>query len=364
MNQDYKNNICNSPNFSLLKAKSKKKKDKKVKKILHQKENRLFKLNRIAKLVEKRDIYKYNYLNCPICKKRNAIDSLLFLNLKEFILYLGYILTFIPQSFEKCNLLFKNQNNIITFFSSKIIEKSLFKKKNPVLICKNCLRNKMNSDDFISTFSPIFGYSINENNNLNFEKKNLSNEEMLLDQRKSINESYVIENNLPTKNVLVKKKEINQLCNSNNSINKSLLTNEYIQFCEDNNIYQFKINHFTIFKNFEECFNSVINCLSNIIFEMRKFKISVHKDIKVFNQLINNEKNKLSYNIKILLIYQDNYSNEISNMITFITSKKNKNYISKLNDIIFIQKETKQIVEEYIYKIYSVIEVLNLYCKF
>ena len=41
---------------------------KKVKNdIFEQEENQLNKLSRIAKLIEKRDIYNYNSLYCPIC---------------------------------------------------------------------------------------------------------------------------------------------------------------------------------------------------------------------------------------------------------------------------------------------------------
>ena len=361
MNQDFKNNKFSLPHFTLLKVKSIKNITKLKKGSFDQEENKLYKLTRIAKLVEERDIYKYNSLYCPICLKRNAINSLLFLNFKEFILYLGYILTFIPESYENCKLFFKNQNYIINFFSSKMIEKSLFKKENPVLICKNCLINKMNSNTFIYTFSPIFGYNAEPNNYFNIEKKVLSNENILLNQ--NLSKSNVIDINLPYNNILLEKKEMNQLSNNSNFNNQFLLNNEYLCFFEDDNIYKFDIDYFSIFHQFEECFNSVINCLSNIIFEMRKFKISIHKDIKEFIQLINNEKNELNYNIKILLMFQDIYSNEISNMITFNITKTNINNISKLNEIIFIKEETKDIFEKYFYNINSVIEVLNLYCQ-
>lgn len=96
---------------------------------------------------------------------------------------------------------------------------------------------------------------------------------------------------------------------------------------------------------------------------MRKFKISVHKDKKEFIQLINNNKNELTYKINNLLMFQDIYSNEISNMIIININKANKNYISKVNEIIFIKEETHEIFKEYFYNIYSVIEVLNIYSQ-
>ena len=62
-------------------------------------------------------------------------------------------------------------------------------------------------------------------------------------------------------------------------------------------------------------------------------------------------------------MFQDIYSNEISNMIIININKANKNYISKVNEIILIKEETHEIFKEFFYNIYSVIEVLNIYSQ-
>ena len=220
----------------------------------------------------------------------------------------------------------------------------------------------MNSNDFIYTFSTIFGYSYNKNNNFNI-KQNILAEEILLNQKIDINESNIIDIDSSNNNYFFEKTKVKQLSNNSNYNNNFLSNTEYIRFSEEHNIYKLDIDYSTIFKKFEETFNSVINCLSNIIYEMRKFKISVYKDKKEFIQLINNKKNELNYKINNLLMFQDIYSNEISNMIIININKANKNYISKVNEIIFIKEEIHEIFKEYFYNIYSVIEVLNIYSQ-
>ena len=191
-------------------------------------EGNFLKLTSIASNVENRDIYHYKKLVCPICKKRNAVNSLLFENLKEFILYLAYVFTFIPEPFQNCKLFFDNKDEIINFFRNNEFEKSFFKEKNPTLMCKDCLIKKMNQKNFTNIFITIFGCKKTSNSNNKINQKinnpnktaNIDNNDNNIDKEiKKCNDNssfkIIIENNIDdninqsTEKKIDKKKEEN-----------------------------------------------------------------------------------------------------------------------------------------------------------
>ena len=198
-------------------------------------EGNFLKLTSIAANVENRDIYHYKKLVCPICKKRNAVNSLLFENLKEFILYLAYVFTFIPEPFQNCKLFFDNKDEIINFFRNNEYDKSFFKEKNPTLMCKDCLIKKMNQKNFTNIFITIFGCkkTSNSNNKIN-QKINYSNKSINIDENnddKEINQSndnsslkIIIENNIDDTNKTTEKKNKKKKEENMNHENENLDT--------------------------------------------------------------------------------------------------------------------------------------------
>ena len=339
------------------------------------------KLIKIANNVEKRDSFKYKLI-CPICKKKNLFNSLIFENLKEFILYLAYIFTFIPQSYKNCKLFFLNKDDIINFFKVHKHEKSFFYKKNTILICKECLIKKMNQKNFTNIFSSVFGckkffkkankkrnnsslktkkIDINNKSNLNqllySEKKNIEND--------NLETTYTNVTNLNNKNQLSSPFNINQL---NNRILKDLMVNT-IENKNDNsnnankinnnsknnksninifNIREQKNNEYLIsnkiLENFENTFNSIFQGFLNIIFEIRKFniKISEKKNEKEYDEYINNLKKlkiELKNHIERLSIFQKIYSSEITRLYNIIPNQKD--FLDYNIEINYIYEETK-----------------------
>ena len=391
-----KDNLEDDSNFLFNKKRENKEKSKKEEKIYYynsQKEVQLLKLTNIANKVENRDGIKYKKLICPFCKKKNLLNSLIFENLKEFILYLAYIFTFIPQSYKNCKLFFFNKDEIINYFRFHKYEKPFFLQKNTILICKDCLIKKMNQKNFINIFSSVFGCKSLLNNNNKINKKN-SNSKSIEYSHKIIakkndndnNKSNIeIEIDSEVKNITHENDNLETTCtndtnlNNNNQLsssfntpfnynqlNCSILKNSIVNSTENkndscdnikNNVNHDKnnINLFNeeknsellcnkILENFENTFNSIFQGFLNIIFEIRKFniKISEKKNEKEYDEYINNLKKlkiELKNHIERLSIFQKIYSSEITRLYNIIPNQKD--FLDYNIEINYIYEETK-----------------------
>ncbi len=387
-----KDNLEDNSNFLFNKKRKNNEKSKKEEKIYYynsQKEVQLLKLTNIANKVENRDCVKYKKLICPFCKKKNLLNSLIFENLKEFILYLAYIFTFIPQSYKNCKLFFFNKDEIINYFRFHKYEKPFFLQKNTILICKDCLIKKMNQKNFTNIFSSVFGCKKplkkankkRNNSSLKIKKNDINNKsnlnQLLYSEKKNIENdnletTYTNDTNLKNKNQLSSPFNINQL---NNRILKDLMVNT-IKNKNDNSNNANKINNNSksnksninifnireqknnkylssnqILENFENTFNSIFQGFSNIIFEMRKFniKISEKKNEKEYDEYINNLnkfKIGLKNHIERLSIFQKIYSSEITRLYNIIPNKKD--FLDYNIEINYIYEETKVISYKFI----------------
>ena len=286
-------------------------------------EGNFLKLTSIASNVENRDIYHYKKLVCPICKKRNAVNSLLFENLKEFILYLAYVFTFIPEPFQNCKLFFDNKDEIINFFRNNEFEKSFFKEKNPTLMCKDCLIKKMNQKNFTNIFISIFGCkkSSNSNNKLN-QKINYSNKSINIDENnddKEINQSndnsslkIIIENNIDDTNKTTDKKNKKKKEENINHENENLDTT-----CTLDSQFNNQLNNNLLNTQF-------LNRSSYLIPSLNFNKLNLNILRNPILNLVENNNNSIF----------ENNSYDLEN----INKKKNNNYKSELDDETFLKK--------------------------
>ena len=399
-----KDNLEDDSNFLFNKKRENKEKSKKEEKIYYynsQKEVQLLKLTNIANKVENRDCIKYKKLICPFCKKKNLLNSLIFENLKEFILYLAYIFTFIPQSYRNCKLFFFNKDEIINYFRFHKYEKPFFLQKNTILICKDCLIKKMNQKNFINIFSSVFGCNtlLNINNKIN--KKNSYSKSIEYSHKIKIAKKIDSDNNKSNikleidskvKNITHENDNLETTCtndtnlNNNNQLsssfntpfnynqlNCSILKNSNVNSIEnkndncDNN--KSNVNHDKnninlfneeknsellcnkILENFENTFNSIFQGFSNMIFEMRKFNIktSEKKNEKEYEEYIKNLKElktELKPHIKMLSTFQNNYCSEITRLINKTPNKKL--YLKYNIEMNYIYEETKEMNVKFI----------------
>ena len=347
-----KKSIKENSNLNLSKLKTLNTEKGQIKEIFYikniQNEQNFYKLTNNAFNVENSAIYHYNNLKCPICMERNAINSLLFKNLKEFILYLGYIFIFEPQPFEKCKFFFENKNQIINYFNITSYEKSFFKNKNPILMCKNCLYNKLNDKNFIYIFSSIFGCK-EITNNITIKKEINKNPKNI---KKIRNDEYIkkdleieIKNeNKTTENNDNKKEE-------NNKINSLNIDN---QLFKDSNLTK-------LIDNFENRFNLIFQYISKIIFEMRKYNISIsegkakNKKEKYLNKL-NELKTGFNIQYKEFSNLQLNYSNEILNLNYILKNTKNILQIKEMNYIKYESISLSQKINSYLLFFQSILK--------
>ena len=286
-------------------------------------EGNFLKLTSIAANVENRDIYHYKKLVCPICKKRNAVNSLLFENLKEFILYLAYVFTFIPEPFQNCKLFFDNKDEIINFFRNNEYDKSFFKEKNPTLMCKDCLIKKMNQKNFTNIFISIFGCkkSSNSNNKIN-QKINYSNKSINIDENnddKEINQSndnsslkIIIENNIDDTNKTTDKKNKKKKEENINHENENLDTT-----CTLDSQFNNQLNNNLLNTQF-------LNRSSYLIPSLNFNKLNLNILRNPILNLVENNNNSIF----------ENNSYDLEN----INKKKNNNYKSELDDETFLKK--------------------------
>jgi len=286
-------------------------------------EGNFLKLTSIAANVENRDIYHYKKLVCPICKKRNAVNSLLFENLKEFILYLAYVFTFIPEPFQNCKLFFDNKDEIINFFRNNEYDKSFFKEKNPTLMCKDCLIKKMNQKNFTNIFISIFGCkkSSNSNNKIN-QKINYSNKSINIDENnddKEINQSndnsslkIIIENNIDDTNKTTEKKNKKKKEENINHENENLDTT-----CTLDSQFNNQLNNNLLNTQF-------LNRSSYLIPSLNFNKLNLNILRNPILNLVENNNNSIF----------ENNSYDLEN----INKKKNNNYKSELDDETFLKK--------------------------
>ena len=286
-------------------------------------EGNFLKLTSIAANVENRDIYHYKKLVCPICKKRNAVNSLLFENLKEFILYLAYVFTFIPEPFQNCKLFFDNKDEIINFFRNNEYDKSFFKEKNPTLMCKDCLIKKMNQKNFTNIFISIFGCkkSSNSNNKIN-QKINNSNKSINIDENnddKEINQSndnsslkIIIENNIDDTNKTTDKKNKKKKEENINHENENLDTT-----CTLDSQFNNQLNNNLLNTQF-------LNRSSHLIPSLNFNKLNLNILRNPILNLVENNNNSIF----------ENNSYDLEN----INKKKNNNYKSELDDETFLKK--------------------------
>ena len=287
-------------------------------------EGNFLKLTSIAANVENRDIYHYKKLVCPICKKRNAVNSLLFENLKEFILYLAYVFTFIPEPFQNCKLFFDNKDEIINFFRNNEYDKSFFKEKNPTLMCKDCLIKKMNQKNFTNIFISIFGCkkSSNSNNKIN-QKINNSNKSINIDENnddKEINQSndnsslkIIIENNIDDTNKTTEKKNKKKKEENINHENENLDTT-----CTLDSQFNNQLNNNLLNTQF-------LNRSSYLIPSLNFNKLNLNILRNPILNLVENNNNSIF----------ENNSYDLENINK---KKKNNNYKSELDDETFLKK--------------------------
>ena len=287
-------------------------------------EGNFLKLTSIASNVENRDIYHYKKLVCPICKKRNAVNSLLFENLKEFILYLAYVFTFIPEPFQNCKLFFDNKDEIINFFRNNEYDKSFFKEKNPTLMCKDCLIKKMNQKNFTNIFISIFGCkkSSNSNNKIN-QKINYSNKSINIDENnddKEINQSndnsslkIIIENNIDDTNKTTEKKNKKKKEENINHENENLDTT-----CTLDSQFNNQLNNNLLNTQF-------LNRSSYLIPSLNFNKLNLNILRNPILNLVENNNNSIF----------ENNSYDLENINK---KKNNNNYKSELDDETFLKK--------------------------
>ena len=287
-------------------------------------EGNFLKLTSIAANVENRDIYHYKKLVCPICKKRNAVNSLLFENLKEFILYLAYVFTFIPEPFQNCKLFFDNKDEIINFFRNNEYDKSFFKEKNPTLMCKDCLIKKMNQKNFTNIFISIFGCkkSSNSNNKIN-QKINYSNKSINIDENnddKEINQSndnsslkIIIENNIDDTNKTTEKKNKKKKEENINHENENLDTT-----CTLDSQFNNQLNNNLLNTQF-------LNRSSYLIPSLNFNKLNLNILRNPILNLVENNNNSIF----------ENNSYDLENINK---KKNNNNYKSELDDETFLKK--------------------------
>ena len=324
------------------------------------KNKKLFeKLIKISNSVEKGPTFNYRKLNCPICGIKNPFDSLLFINCKEFILYLAYILTFIPECYKDCKNFFQSKNNIINFFKINQIKKSFFIKKNPIIMCRKCLILIMNDIEFVNIFAKIFGFFEKNNNKMN------STDDI------SLTESESSSLDIPMKdlnNFNSKKLEKN---NDKNTENNKNYENKELKNCSEkknniieknNNKENLNLEETNIIKNFRQIYDSVKDSIVNISLQINKFHSSEKKETKKIIEDINCGIKDLFINFKILLFFQNLYLNEISNLMNTIPNV-NSQYLLKINQIMFIKNEFLNVSNSYKLNIYSFIEFIQNYCK-
>ena len=290
-------------------------------------EGNFLKLTSIAANVENRDIYHYKKLVCPICKKRNAVNSLLFENLKEFILYLAYVFTFIPEPFKNCKLFFDNKDEIINFYRNNVFEKSFFKQKNPTLMCKDCLIKKMNQKNFTNIFITIFGCKkpSNSNNKIN-QNINNSNKRLNIDNNdnKIDKEIKKLNDNSPFKIII----ENNNDDNLNQSTEKKIEKNKEENINNENENLDITVNsHLNNQLNPNFIHPHFLNPSSYLISPFNFNKLN-------FNNLSNPILNLVESNNNNTIFENKNYNKEKQN------KKKNDKDTNKyeLDDEIFLKK--------------------------
>lgn len=330
--------------------------------------NFIIKLIKTANEIEKyNSVYSSKY--CGICgiNMIHQKETLRFKNSREFLYYLQYLFTCIPDiiTYNKENVA-KNKKDVFKYFSNYRFSSEKWKFYNHKFLCKCCLLKQINLPNCLNYFISIFvdnkkkkeskdnfPFTVNKGNEKVKEKKTIKNinekknsNDILFDE--DLNKDIIIDINNDTEKTSENIFENNQSENLN-KITSNTQNSQKDNLESPNSNKNLNINFTNNFSIFSDSFSNknLLNRDTALLFEIKNYyNFSINKLSQIFFEFLiyfnysnylnktrsHGDKNKIIYTV-ILFHFKDKIINQIHNLELIQNKIKicYKNFLNSFN---------------------------------